>query len=78
MERPIQNAKRFAIAVKSSARAKVRTDWQNIMKETPGLEVLGASSHNAAVEATDDAVDELRKKLGSDFYIEEEAPRQPL
>ncbi len=78
MQQSNPDVRRFAVAVKSSARDNVRADWQDAIKSTPDVELVGASANHAEVEATPEAAEALRNKLGADFFIEEDSPRQPI
>lgn len=70
-------ARQFAVAVKSSARGSVQSDWHKLLAAIPGVRVLGVSPNHAQVQATPEAAEALRNKLGNDFLIEEDQERYP-
>jgi hypothetical protein len=77
MQRNSSNAKQYVLAVKSSARQSVQSGWHKELEAVPGVRLLGVSGNHAQVEATPEAVQALRSKLGNDFYIEENEERFP-
>lgn len=78
MDEDKEQTRQFVIAVKQLARPTVGHEWQKALSSTPGVELVGASTYHAQVEATPEGIGALRAKLGGDFLIEEEMLRDPL
>jgi len=69
----------YIIAVKRERRAEVSADWTEALRDAPGVEMAdeGATPEGArgerrrvTVRATEDGVEELRRRVGAFCYIE--------
>lgn len=61
----------YVIALKRDCRAKAPADWVQLVRSVPGVHLVG--SENAPVvriEATSEAVEQLRDQLGTFCNIE--------
>ena len=63
---------KIVIAPKRSSRDSVPEDWIETVRGTPGVsELVQSSFGRVTVEATGDALEGLRSRLGESFHVEE-------
>lgn len=61
---------KYIIAVKREKRASAPLDWQKILYEIEGIEIIGGSGKIMQIQATDEAIEIVRSRLSSFCYIE--------
>jgi hypothetical protein len=65
----------FVVAVKREKRSEVPREWVEIVRGTPGVTIVGASSPaRVQVTASPEAVEELRRRLADYANIERVLP----
>ena len=67
--------KTYVIAVKSEKENEVQQDWVDQIRDFSGVEIQGSTSDQITVLANEDSIKRLARKLGDDFFIEEEMMR---
>ena len=61
----------FVIAVKRERRDDVPPDWVEVVRDAPGVVVMGdASPYRLQVRASPEAIAQIRERLGNDLHIE--------
>jgi len=65
----------YVIAVKSEKENEVQQDWVDQIREFSGVEIQGGTSDQVTVLANEESIKRLARKLGNDFFIEEEMMR---
>ena len=69
----------FVIAVRRGHRHAVDPDWPDHLVAVEGIEIIGTASEvRVQVEATEEAIAEVRRLLGDRFHIEPVISRHPL
>lgn len=70
---------KYVIAVRRGLRDQVGSGWSEPLARIEGLEIVGAANpYRLRIEATDAAIELVRKKLASYCHIEEILPRYVL
>lgn len=69
----------YIVAVKRERRAEISADWIDALRDAPGVEMTEESAapegsqekrRRVTVRATEDGVEELRRRVGTFCYIE--------
>jgi hypothetical protein len=61
----------YIIAVKREMRQTAPTNWLDMLRDIEGLTIRGASNpQRVQVEASDEAIEEVRRRLGQWCHIE--------
>jgi hypothetical protein len=69
---------RYVIAVRREARRSISSDWPALLKEVEDLTVVGDDNPNRiVVDASPDAIERLRARLGTFVHIEPLIPHHP-
>ena len=69
----------FIVSVRRERRQSAVADWPQVLRGIAGLEIRGdANPNRVQVEATDDAIGEVRQKLGELCHIEAVIVHRPL
>ena len=71
-----QEKRRYIIAVKHQAKL-AQPEWQERAALVPGVSLVGATPLRIQVDATEEAIEQVSKALGEDFFIEELVERTP-
>jgi hypothetical protein len=70
-------AEAYVVAVKRDKRAEVPPDWLDTVRGTPGVTIVGDSNpERVQVNATPQAIEDLRRKLGECCHVEKVVRRQ--
>jgi hypothetical protein len=68
----------YLIALKREARKTAPQDWARRVREVPGVRLIGAETAPVLrVEATPEAIEQVRRQLGACCHIEPVIPHQP-
>jgi len=70
-------AKTYAVAVKGHGTAPAPSNWLESLKQIEGVAIVGASERRAVIEATDEAIAQIREELSQDLHIERLVDRSP-
>ena len=65
----------YYIAVRLDRRDSIPANWRDRMTSIPGLAVTGGAATRLEVEATDDAIAQVKANLGDYLHIEEPMDR---
>jgi len=69
----------FVIAVRRGHRHDVGANWADHLGSVEGIKIIGTASHlRVQVEATEEAIAEVRRILGHRFHIEPVISRHTL
>jgi len=69
--------KRVVIAPRAAVLSQMPGDWEDQVARTPGITVLGSSFGRMQVHATDEALQDARRRLGHLLHFEEAVERRP-
>ena len=64
------------VAPKRETREATPADWQDLVANVDGVEVVGRTTSRVQVQATPEAVHEVRRLFGDLCHVEEVAPRR--
>ena len=72
---PEPETKSYVVAMKRQLSAAPPLDLQEAVNSVDGVQMRGAYSGRAQVDATPEGIEALRSKIGDWFHIEETAER---
>ena len=71
-----EDVKHFVAAPKAAMEDQIPSDWQDQLKQLPGLEVVGDAFGRMQFKATDQALQKASARLGHVLHFEEVEPRK--